>query len=91
MDSARFLCQNDEFPRNADRAQWAASAMERFAAVAGLGEDMHADPATVLCDLLADLMHWCDAQAANGCFEGDVDFQSALRRARGHYEEELAK
>ena len=83
-------CQNDEYPRNADRAQWAASAMTKFATVTGLREDLQADPETVLADLLADLMHWCDAQTADPYVEEAVDFKSALARARGHYQEELA-
>ncbi len=53
----RSSSQTDEYPRNTDRAQWAASAMAKFAAVTGLGEDLKTDPQTVLADLLADLMH----------------------------------
>ena len=90
MNSGPFFGQNSEYPRNADRAQWAASALANFAAVTGLGEDLRADPETVLADLLADLMHWCDALGTNPHLEEAVDFQSALGRARGHYQEELA-
>jgi len=80
---------NNERPRNADRAEWAASAMSKFATLAGLDNDLHVDPETVLADLLADLMHWCDAQKANYHLEEAVDFQSALGRAQRHYDEEF--
>lgn len=35
---------------------------------------------TYVCDLLTDLMHWCD--------HNDVDFAGALSMARYHHEEE---
>ena len=38
------------------------------------------DPATVLTDLLADLLHYCD--------KTDLDFAKIEERARGHYLEE---
>ena len=81
---------NSERPRNADRAEWAASTMSKFAMLTGLNEDLCVDPETVLADLLVDLMHWCDAQRANYYLEGAVDFPSALGRAQRHYEEECA-
>jgi hypothetical protein len=82
--------RNNGYPRNADRAQWAAFAMTQFATVSGAGEDLQADPETVLVDFLADLMHWCDAQRANYGFQAALDFESALRLAQGHYQEEVS-
>lgn len=64
---------------NDNRAAWAATALNAFADVTMMntaGEDGE----TILGDLLADLMHWCDR---NG-----VDFNDMLERARDHYEEE---
>ncbi len=86
---SRRLAKDDAGPRNADRALWGALAMVTFADVTGLSEDLQVDPETALGDLLADLMHWCDVHKANKGLTGWVDFESALRRARAHYGEEL--
>jgi hypothetical protein len=76
-------------PSNADRALWGALAVAHFASVTGRAEDMHADPETVLSDLLADLMHWCDLQRSNSELQEAIRFDSALERARDYYNEEL--
>lgn len=78
-----------EHPRNADRAEWGAAALARFANLMGLDEDLLTDPETVLADLLADLMHWCDAERDNHHREETIDFRSALWRARRHYRVEF--
>jgi hypothetical protein len=62
--------------------------MVTFADATGLGADLKADPETVLCDLLADLMHWCDVQKAYDGLVEPVDFESTLKRARVHYGQE---
>jgi hypothetical protein len=82
---------NDESPRNSDRARWAASAVWKFTEVTSISEDLQSDPETVLADLLANLMHWCDApQTESGPTEA-LDFESALKRARAHYQQENAE
>ena len=59
---------------NDQRADWAESAINLFRAKTGTdGED-------AICDLTADLMHWCDR---NG-----QDFNTELLRGSGHYEAE---
>jgi hypothetical protein len=40
------------------------------------------DGEAALCDLLCDLMHWCD--------RNDLDFDDQLSRARRHYDAETA-
>lgn len=60
--------------RNGRRAQWAAGALSKFQSLTGIDDD------TVLYDLLADLMHWCDRHA--------VIFNDELDRARAHYDAE---
>jgi hypothetical protein len=69
---------------------WGAFALFNFADVTGQSKYAEADPETVLGDLLADLMHWCDAQASNVRREQPLDFESALARARNHYAQECA-
>jgi hypothetical protein len=59
---------------NDDRAEWAHAALEAFKT------ETRTDEGDVLCDLLADLGHWCDR---NG-----YQFQEQLRRAISHYEAE---
>jgi len=61
---------------NDKRAKWAGCALLRFRKLTG------ADECDAVCDLLCDLMHWCDR---NG-----QDFGRALDRARFHYEAETA-
>jgi hypothetical protein len=84
----RGLARNDGRPRNADRSLWGELAVVSFARATGLGGDLDLDPETVLCDLLADLMHWCDSLKAKGFRVEPVEFESALRRARAHYAQE---
>jgi hypothetical protein len=86
----RRLAKNNADPGCADRSLWGAFAVLNFADVTGLGGDVKVDPETVLCDLLADLMHWCDVQKTNDCLIESIDFESALERARDHYSEECA-
>jgi hypothetical protein len=86
----RRLDETHADPRNADRALWGALAAVTFASVTGQIEYVETDPETVLGDLLADLMHWCDAQKSNVLREQSIDFESALARARNHYREECA-
>lgn len=64
-------------PSNADRALWAAAAVEESCCQTGT------DPQDALCDLLADLLHWCD--------RSDQDFLTELRRALHHYEVEAGQ
>jgi hypothetical protein len=59
--------------------------MTSFARAAGQDADLQIDPETVLCDLLADLMHWCDLRKSFDQFVVPVDFERALERARRHY------
>lgn len=76
-------------PSNADRALWGALAVAHFSGAASRAHDMHADAETVLSDLLADLMHWCDVQRSNCGRQEAIRFDSALERARDYYEEEV--
>ena len=75
-------------PKNEDRAKWGDSAICSFAKAANLSGDLAHDPQTVLCDLLADLMHWCDSRVSHSKLQCEVGFDSALRRARLHYGKE---
>jgi hypothetical protein len=59
---------------NLDRANWADKAILAFR------EQTGCDHEDGLGDLLGDLMHWADAR--------NFDFDSALDRARDHYQEE---
>lgn len=74
-------------PRGSDSALCGAFALLGFADVTGQVEEVSSDPETVLCDLLADLMHWCDDQGGGKMVEA-VNFESALERARRHYDDE---
>lgn len=65
--------------QNDDRAVWANTAVNAFADITRMrtaGEDDR----TILHDLLANLMHWCDRR--------DVDFDDVLADARDSYAEE---
>jgi hypothetical protein len=84
----RRLNETHGDPRNADRALWGELAVVTFADVTGQSKDVQIDPETVLGDLLAGLMHWCDSQKTNVSLEESIDFDSALGRARNHYSEE---
>ena len=57
--------------KNAARAEWAHRAVLTFEGATG------ADREDALCDLLSDLMHWCNVYGQ--------DFDRELRRAREHY------
>jgi hypothetical protein len=51
---------------------------------------MHTIPETVLSDLLADLMHWCDVRRSDLEPQEVIRFDSALERARDYYDEEVS-
>ena len=68
------------YPTNRDRSFWAKCALDSFAMLTNSTAELRAETREVLTDLLADLMHYCDAQ--------QVDFASTLERARRHYVEE---
>lgn len=78
-------------PCNEDRALWALLAVVSFAGVVGLAEDVATDPETILGDLLADLMHWCDVQQMSSTRQEPINFDAALARGRNHYGEEYAE
>jgi hypothetical protein len=61
----------DPDEKNADRANWAETALAAFMAETGT------ERSDALADLLCDLMHWCDREA--------LEFEGELRRASGHY------
>ena len=86
----RRLVKNNAAASNTDRSLRGALAVVSFADVTELNRDVQTDPETVLSDLLADLMHWCDVQNTESCWEESVDFESALARARHNYREERA-
>lgn len=68
---------------NDDRAEWAQHALDQFAQLTGMDEGGgNEEDETVLGDLLADLMHWCDRHG--------VDFEAKLAGARANYAEETA-
>lgn len=62
--------------KNNDRALWASYAIDRFRNATG------ADECDAVCDLLANLMHWCDRNGQK--------FEDELLRGRCHYEAETA-
>lgn len=68
---------------NGDRVEWARAALETFAATTGrAGECVGTEGrASVLADLLADLLHLCDADGVN--------FAAALRMGRMFYNDEV--
>lgn len=59
---------------NDRRAGWAAEGLTTFRSATGVDEP------DAVCDLLTDLMHWCDRHGQ--------DFDSELERARDHYDAE---
>jgi hypothetical protein len=69
--------ENQMTVTNNDRAEWAAAALRHFQCTTGTDYD------DALTDLLCDLHHWCD--------RGNANFQSALDRARQHYDAECAE
>lgn len=60
---------------NTDRAEAAADALRHFQRATGTDDE------GALGDLFCDLMHWASAN--------NFDFDAALCRARGYYEEEV--
>jgi len=82
------LLRNKKNPSNADRARWGASAMTSFGNVTGQNAELQVDPETVLADLLADLMHWCDLQRTRSSLGEPLNFETAFGRARAHYADE---
>ena len=64
---------------NDDRADWAGQAIAAFAHATRM-DTVGEDAETMLGDLLADLMHWCD--------RNNVDFETQLACARSNYAEE---
>jgi hypothetical protein len=62
---------------NAKRAAWANAAVYLFEQLTGC------DREDALGDLLGDLMHWAR--------QNNFDFDLALSRAKGHFEEECAE
>jgi hypothetical protein len=74
VEAARTGKENQMTVTNKDRAEWAAAALRHYQSLTGsLDEDS-------LGDLLGDLHHWCDRENDN--------FESALDRARQHYDSE---
>ncbi len=64
-------------PTNEDRAEWARKALATFMFTTGSERE------DAVCDLLADLMHYCRLN--------DIDFEDELRRGRVHFEEEVSE
>ena len=60
---------------NYTRAGWADEAIAAFQTA------VRTDDGDVVCDLLADMMHWCDL---NGRY-----FDAELRRGKMHYDAEV--
>lgn len=63
-------------PTNFDRAEWAAAALRHFQCATGT------DHGEALADLLCDLRHWCNRE--------QISFDSALARAKEHYDTETS-
>jgi hypothetical protein len=73
MTESKTMRSNE--PTNKDRAEWAHQALEAFEAATGSeGDD-------AMCDLLADLMHYCRLN--------DISFGDELSRAERHFTEEV--
>lgn len=68
-------CPVPDEPTNADRAKWADVAMKAFR------KQTRCDEEDSLGDLLANLMHWADAN--------NFDFEAALICGSGHYRAEV--
>ena len=72
---------------NAERAERGNEALQQYKAngdrTSGCGDD---DDLTALTDLLADLMHYAEAQRQD--WDGPMDWDDALRMARMHFEAE---
>lgn len=65
---------------NLERALWASHGLLTYATGKEGGDELYDDTATVLTDLLADLMHLCAWQG--------VDFRECIIRAETHYDAE---
>lgn len=72
------LTHTDAAEDNTVRAAWAAQAAATFALRTGIA---HENDATILGNLLSDLMHLCDRV--------DVPFGLVLNKGRNHYDEEV--
>jgi hypothetical protein len=76
----KFHCPQELPPdpegMNDKRAEWAAQALAAFI------ERTNTDEQDAVCDLLADLIHWCDRHG--------IAFDDQLARARYHYDAETA-
>ena len=59
---------------NGERAEWADRAIAAFRRAT------RSDKEDAVCDLIADIAHWCD--------RNDTDLASEIRRAKLHYSEE---
>lgn len=62
-------------PTNKDRAEWGKQALDAFAVATG------SEPETIVCDLLADLMHYCRLN--------NIDFEAELHLGERHFDEEV--
>lgn len=74
MSKKKLAAKNAE-PDISVHVQVAEVCMAAYRAACGVSKD------SAICDLLADLRHWADA---NG-----VDFDDELNRANGHYAAEI--
>lgn len=74
MPRKKLKLPPDPEDMNDSRAKWANAALNTFMA------ETRTDPEDSVCDLLADLMHWCDR---NG-----MHFNTEFARARAHYRDE---
>lgn len=80
-----LLNERDERERNRIRAEFAAIAVQRYAARVGGG---HGEPLeTVIGDLLTDLRHLCDALNKSGSMEDT--FNGLLDSSERRYTEEI--
>lgn len=70
-------------PTNEDRAEWAYSALERFAKETGQDKngDLKHDRAAVIGDLLCNLLHLCSRDG--------IDFHACLQSGMENWAEEL--
>lgn len=75
------MADQQTIPPNAERAEWAAEALDTFAQRTmhrSIHELVYEDQFCAVADLLCDLHHWCDRH--------QVDFYAALANANMHYE-----
>jgi hypothetical protein len=69
--------------RNEDRAGWAGNALLDYAVAKKDKAGFYDGPATVLTDMLCDLMHYAGLK--------QIDLEECIRTARMHYQAELAE